>query len=406
MRSSSRSARSTSTSGAAARAFITFTSVCPPASGRAPSYAASSETASSTVVRARVRDLAQEHGDDSTRGASTCQARADTVRTRIYRRMYMRRLRRRRDPARRQPRRCSPSWPTRPSSSSTSTRPSTPARPRCARRCAPRATDDGDRVGFGGRRYRTDDARTALHYLDDFDDYLAFLEPRLRGGARLLSRDGTLYFHIDYREAHYCKVLLDDIFGPRLLPQRDHLGLRLRRPRDSAGPPSTTRSSSYVKDPTRYTFNPKRSTATPTWPPASSTRREGRARQAADRRLVAHDRPPDRHARRPATRPRSPWASSRRIVARLDAPGDLRASTSSPGSGTLGAAAATSAAASSSSTRAPKPSRSCARRLAALSPSTPKRSSLASRWTTSARSSTSTSPRSSSTWTSTRRWRR
>ena len=49
-RSSSRSARSTRTSGAAARAFITFTSVCPPASGRAPSCAASSEIASSTVA--------------------------------------------------------------------------------------------------------------------------------------------------------------------------------------------------------------------------------------------------------------------------------------------------------------------------------------------------------------------
>jgi site-specific DNA-methyltransferase (adenine-specific) len=71
--------------------------------------------------------------------------------------------------------------------------------------------DDGERVGFQGRRYRSQVlARTA--YDDDFEDYLAFLEPRLREVHRLLAREGTLYFHIDYREAHYCKLLLDEIF--------------------------------------------------------------------------------------------------------------------------------------------------------------------------------------------------
>ncbi len=49
--------------------------------------------------------------------------------------------------------------------------------------------------------------------LDIFDDYLAFLEPRLVEAYRMLSPHGTLYFHIDYREVHYCKVLLDQIFG-------------------------------------------------------------------------------------------------------------------------------------------------------------------------------------------------
>jgi site-specific DNA-methyltransferase (adenine-specific) len=70
----------------------------------------------------------------------------------------------------------------------------------------------GDRSGFGGRRYRS---RTlgVLHYADAFDDYLAFLEPRLRRARELLAPHGTLYFHIDYREAHYCKLLLDEVFG-------------------------------------------------------------------------------------------------------------------------------------------------------------------------------------------------
>ena len=71
---------------------------------------------------------------------------------------------------------------------------------------------DGDRVGFGGRRYRSVPVGSTS-YADAFDDYLEFIGPRLEQAHRLLTDDGTLYFHIDYREAHYCKVLLDQIFG-------------------------------------------------------------------------------------------------------------------------------------------------------------------------------------------------
>ena len=70
----------------------------------------------------------------------------------------------------------------------------------------------GDRVGFGGRRYRSQLLRS-LSYDDAFGDYLAFLEPRLARARELLAEHGTLYFHIDYREAHYCKLLLDEVFG-------------------------------------------------------------------------------------------------------------------------------------------------------------------------------------------------
>ncbi len=79
--------------------------------------------------------------------------------------------------------------------------------------------DDGDRTGFGGRRYRTDagDGDSGDHgersYPDAFGDYPAFLAPRLEEARRLLTADGTLYLHVDYREAHYCKVLLDQLFG-------------------------------------------------------------------------------------------------------------------------------------------------------------------------------------------------
>ncbi|MGH9056605.1 MAG: DNA-methyltransferase [Acidimicrobiales bacterium] len=70
----------------------------------------------------------------------------------------------------------------------------------------------GDRVGFAGRCYATSETRS-LSYADRFDDYPGFLRPRLEAARRLLTEDGTLYLHLDYREAHYCKVLLDDVFG-------------------------------------------------------------------------------------------------------------------------------------------------------------------------------------------------
>jgi site-specific DNA-methyltransferase (adenine-specific) len=70
----------------------------------------------------------------------------------------------------------------------------------------------GDRTGFQGRRYRTVQIGSKS-FGDLFDDYLGFLEPRLVEARRILQRNGSLFFHIDYREAHYCKVLLDALFG-------------------------------------------------------------------------------------------------------------------------------------------------------------------------------------------------
>jgi site-specific DNA-methyltransferase (adenine-specific) len=74
------------------------------------------------------------------------------------------------------------------------------------------ADPQGDRVGFQGRRYRSE-LLSRLSFEDGFADYLAFLEPRLDRARELLAPYGTLYFHIDYREAHYCKLLLDEVFG-------------------------------------------------------------------------------------------------------------------------------------------------------------------------------------------------
>jgi site-specific DNA-methyltransferase (adenine-specific) len=74
------------------------------------------------------------------------------------------------------------------------------------------ALEGGDRTGFGGRRYTTK-LLAESSYKDDFDDYLGFLSPRFEQIKRILHRSGTLYVHLDYREAHYVKLLLDELFG-------------------------------------------------------------------------------------------------------------------------------------------------------------------------------------------------
>ena len=73
-------------------------------------------------------------------------------------------------------------------------------------------SEKGDRLGFKGRRYETVEVGTQK-FGDLYDDYLGFLEPRLVEAHRVLSESGTIYLHLDYREVHYCKVLMDSIFG-------------------------------------------------------------------------------------------------------------------------------------------------------------------------------------------------
>lgn len=112
----------------------------------------------------------------------------------------------------------------------------------------------GDRVGFAGRRYRS--TRLGSVGFDDvFDDFLAFIEPRLRHAHRLLAPHGSFFLHIDYRESHYCKVLLDAIFGRECFLNEivwayDYGGRPRRR-----WPAKHDTLLWYVRDPERYTFN-------------------------------------------------------------------------------------------------------------------------------------------------------
>ncbi|HEY3828459.1 MAG TPA: site-specific DNA-methyltransferase [Solirubrobacteraceae bacterium] len=112
----------------------------------------------------------------------------------------------------------------------------------------------GDRTGFQGRRYRTR-LLAESSYRDRFEDYLAFLTPRLEQAHRLLAPAGTLYFHIDYREAHYCKLLLDEIFGREcflneLIWAYDY-GARSRR----RWPAKHDTILVYVRDPEKFHFD-------------------------------------------------------------------------------------------------------------------------------------------------------
>jgi len=112
----------------------------------------------------------------------------------------------------------------------------------------------GDRVGFAGRTYKSE-VLSENGYLDVFDDYTAFLKPRLQEAWRVLKPDGSLYFHIDYREVHYCKVMLDQIFG------RDNFLNEIIWAYDYGGrakdrwPAKHDDILYYAKDRRNYTFN-------------------------------------------------------------------------------------------------------------------------------------------------------
>jgi site-specific DNA-methyltransferase (adenine-specific) len=112
----------------------------------------------------------------------------------------------------------------------------------------------GDRRGFRGRRYSTA-LLAESSYRDEFADYLGFLEPRLREVRRVLAESGTLYLHIDYREAHYVKLLLDELFGRECFLNEivwayDY-GARPRR----RWPAKHDTILVYVRDPGRYLFD-------------------------------------------------------------------------------------------------------------------------------------------------------
>ena len=114
--------------------------------------------------------------------------------------------------------------------------------------------EKGTRVGFNGQRYTTERMGTNA-YNDQFSDFSNFLLPRLEESYRVLKANGSFYFHIDYREVHYCKVMIDGIFG------RDSFLNEIIWAYDYGGrtkkkwPAKHDNILFYVKDPKHYTFN-------------------------------------------------------------------------------------------------------------------------------------------------------
>lgn len=195
---------------------------------------------------------------------------------------------------------------------------------------------NGDRSGFGGRRYSSR-LLSELSYDDSFGDYLGFLEPRLREAHRLLDAEGTLYVHLDYREAHYCKLLLDEVFG------REHFLNEIVWAYDFGGrskrrwPAKHDTILVYVKDPRRYHFDAEAVDREPYMAPGLvGPEKAARGKLPTD--VWWHTIVPTNGAEKTGYPTQKPEGVLRRIVAASSSPGDPCLDFFA-GSGTLGAVA-------------------------------------------------------------------
>lgn len=117
--------------------------------------------------------------------------------------------------------------------------------------------DDGDRVGFQGKSYKTHIGETR-RYSDKFansDVYLQFLRPRLEEAYRVLHPQGSFFLHIDYREVHYCKIILDEIFGRDCFINEIIWAYDYGGRSKSRWPAKHDNILWYTKNPKHYTFN-------------------------------------------------------------------------------------------------------------------------------------------------------
>jgi site-specific DNA-methyltransferase (adenine-specific) len=199
------------------------------------------------------------------------------------------------------------------------------------------ADADGERTGFQGRRYRTE-LLASSSYRDRFDDYLAFLAPRLEQAHRLLAREGTLYFHIDYREAHHCKLLLDELFTREcflneIIWAYDY-GARSKR----RWPAKHDTILVYVKDPTAYFFDAEQVDREPYMAPGLVTPQKA-ARGKLPTDVWWHTIVPTSGAEKTGYPTQKPAGIIRRMLQASTRPGDWCLDFFA-GSGTLGAVAA------------------------------------------------------------------
>jgi site-specific DNA-methyltransferase (adenine-specific) len=195
---------------------------------------------------------------------------------------------------------------------------------------------EGSRIGFKGRSYDTVRG-IILRYDDTFAEYWEFLEPRLEEAWRLLAADGTLYLHLDYREVHYAKVLLDALFGREsflneIIWAYDYGGRAKGR-----WPAKHDNILVYVKDPSNYVFDSTEVEREPYMAPGLVT-----AEKAALGKLPTdvwwHTIVSPTGREKTGYPTQKPLGVLRRIVAASSAPGDWVLDFFA-GSGTTGAAA-------------------------------------------------------------------
>jgi site-specific DNA-methyltransferase (adenine-specific) len=115
-------------------------------------------------------------------------------------------------------------------------------------------SDSGSRLGFKGQSYETVKGEMKS-YGDAFDNYWGFLEPRLEEAWRLLKDSGTLYLHLDYREVHYAKVLLDSLFGSECFLNEIIWAYDYGARATKKWPTKHDNILVYVKNPNSYYFN-------------------------------------------------------------------------------------------------------------------------------------------------------
>jgi site-specific DNA-methyltransferase (adenine-specific) len=197
--------------------------------------------------------------------------------------------------------------------------------------------EHGDRVGFGGRTYKSR-LLAESSYRDSFDDYLRFLEPRLEEGRRLLTSSGTLYFHIDYREAHYCKLLLDELFGRECFLNEIIWAYDYGSRSKSRWPAKHDTILVYVKDADAYYFNSEEVDREPYMAPGLVTA-EKAARGKLPTDVWWHTIVPTNGKEKTGYATQKPEGVVRRMVLASTRPGDWCLDFFA-GSGTLGAVAA------------------------------------------------------------------
>ena len=152
--------------------------------------------------------------------------------------------------------------------------------------------------------------RGALAYADAFEDYTGFLAPRLERVRELLAPPARCYLHLDYREAHRCKLLLDELFGPDWFMNEIDLGVRLRRALEDALAEQARHDPLVRARPRPHVFNFDAMDRIPYMAPGLVTPEKAARGKTPSDVLVAHDRAHrTRQARRPATRRRSRSAS-------------------------------------------------------------------------------------------------